>query len=264
MQEAPIVDAHAHVFRQDFPLVDNPARTPDYDFAEAEYVKVLDAHGVHFAILSAGSLWGDYNDYIVETTRRNKRFRGTVLVQPAIERYVLDRMNEDGICGIRLSPIGLKSRPDLNTFEYRRLFKRVADLNWHVHIHVEGARLAEVLPVVEKWGMPIVIDHLGRHDGPDGIRSEGFAEMVRAIERGRTWVKLSAPYRVGPAAPDQVKELLRRVGSDRLIWGSDCPFTGFESKQTYQDQLDWLDGCIPNAADRQKIFGLNALRLFFG
>jgi predicted TIM-barrel fold metal-dependent hydrolase len=263
MNNPPLVDAHAHVFRQDFPLVDNPARTPDYDFAEKQYLGVLDAHGVAFAVLSAGSLWGDYNDYIFETTRRNPRLRGTVSVRPDIERYVLDRMSDDGIVGIRLSFIGQKDRPDITAFEYRRLFRRVADLNWHAHIHVEGARLGEIIPMLENAGVRTVVDHLGRHDGPNGLRSEGFAEMLRAIERGRTWVKLSAPYRVGSSAQEQVSELLKCVGSDRLIWGSDCPFTGFESSQTYETALHWLDDVVTDVGDRRKIFGENALKLFF-
>ncbi len=62
MQETPLVDAHARVFRQDFPLVDNPVRRPDYDFARDAYEKVLDGHGIRFAALSAGSLWGDCTD----------------------------------------------------------------------------------------------------------------------------------------------------------------------------------------------------------
>ncbi len=53
------------------------------------------------------------------------------------------------------------------------------------------------------------------------------------------------------------------VGPDRLIWGSDCPFAGFENRQPYQDALDWSDGCIPDARARQKIFGENGLKLFF-
>ena len=260
---APLVDTHAHIFMQDFPLVDNPVRTPDYDFPIAKYLATLDQHGVQFAVLSAGSLWGDYNDAVIEATRSNPRLRGTVLVQPSIERYVMDRMKDDGIVGVRLSPIGIKPPPDYDNFEHRRLLRRISDLNWHVHIHVEGERLPHVLPLLERSGARVVLDHLGRIDPKLGVDSDGFRALVAAIERGRTWLKLSAPYRTGALAPVLVKELLHRVGPDRLLWGSDCPFTGFEDKTSYQASIDWLLDCVPNESDRRKLFGENALKLCF-
>ena len=46
--------------------------------------------------------------------------------------------------------------------------------------------------------------------------------MLRAIERGRTWSG-SGGYRLGPAASDYARELVRVAGPDRLVWASDCP-----------------------------------------
>jgi predicted TIM-barrel fold metal-dependent hydrolase len=88
--------------------------------------------------------------------------------------------------------------------------------------------------------------------------------MLRSIEKGRTWVKVSAGYRLGPQAVDYARELLRIAGSERLVWASDCPFVGHEGEVTYQSTIDWLTGCVPDLVARSKIFGENALELYFG
>lgn len=259
----PLVDSHAHVLKGDLPLIDKPARVPDYDFTPPDYLATLDKHGVQFAVLSAGSLWGDYNDYLIDAARNNPRLRTTACVSPAIEHYTMREMRKDGVVGVRLTPIGINPPPDYDNFEHRRLFRRIADLDWHLHLHVDAERLPQLMPVLERSGVKIVLDHLGRVDPRLGIESEGFKAMCAAVERGRTWIKLSAPYRTGELAPTIAKELLRRLGPDRLMWGSDCPFTGFEKQNTYQGSIDWLLDCVERDDDRRKIFGENALKLCF-
>src|SRR5262245_39060129 len=143
---------------------------------------------------------------------------------PPVERYILEAMKRDGVVGVRLPFIGLAELPDITTFDYRRFLRRLADLDWHVHLHVEGERLPALIDTIEASGVKLVIDHLGRPEPRAGINSDGFKAMLRSIERGRTWVKVSAGYRLGPAAPDYARELVRVAGPDRLVWASDCPF----------------------------------------
>lgn len=261
--DAPLVDAHAHVFKADMPLVANPRHRPTYDYTAEQYLAVLDAHGVRFGVLAAASPWGDCNDYVVETVRRNPRLRGTIIAQPSIERAILDGMKADGIVGVRLPFIGRNEAPDLESWDWRKFLYRLRELDWHVHLHCEGQRLPQFLPALERAGVKIVIDHIGRPDPHGGVTSEGFRAMVRSVERGRTWVKLSAAYRIGPQATTYAQELLRQVGHDRLVWASDCPFVGEEGKVTYQQTIDWLRDALPDPLGRRKVFGENALELYF-
>ena len=87
---------------------------------------------------------------------------------------------------------------------------------------------------LEASGVKIVVDHLGRPDPKSGINSEGFKALLRSIEKGRTWVKVSGGYRLGPQAKEYARELLRVAGPDRLVWASDCPFVGHEGQFPYQ------------------------------
>ncbi|HWE15932.1 MAG TPA: amidohydrolase family protein [Hyphomicrobiaceae bacterium] len=265
MSESPLVDTHVHVFSRDMPLVANPRHRPTYDFTHEKLIATLDAHGVAFAVIAAASPWGDYNDCILEALRAHpRRLRGTAILQPAVGRYELEGMARDGFVGVRLPFIGLKELPDIASFDYRRFLRRLADLDWHVHLHVEGDRVPSLLPVIEDSGVKLVIDHMGRPDPQTGIAGTGFKAMLAAIERGRTWVKLSAAYRQGPQSDDYARELVRVAGPDRLMWASDCPFVGHESSVSYRQTVDWLVGCVPDAEARRKILGETALGFYFG
>ena len=259
---APLVDAHAHIFTADMPLRDKPRHAPTYDFTVEDYLKVLDHHQIGFAVLAAASPWLDYNDYLIESVRNNPRLRGTVILQPNVERYILEMMRRDGIVGVRMHMIGLEAMPDITSFEYRRTFRRIADLGWHIHLHAEGKDLPDLLPLFERTGAKLVIDHLGRPDPTEGINSAGFKAMLRLMENGRTWVKASGHARLGPPSTLYLRELLRQSGPDRLVWGSDCPFVG-EEATTYQSTIDWLHDAIEDAGARRRIMGLNALELYF-
>ena len=263
LKPSPMVDAHAHVFTADMPLRDKPRHAPTYDFTVEDYLKVLDAHRVGFAVLAAASPWLDYNDYLIDCVKAHPRLRGTVILEPTVERYVMQAMDRDGIVGVRLHMIGLDSMPDITTFEYRRTFRRIADLGWHIHLHADGASLPDLLPLLEKTGATLVIDHLGRPDPEGGINSDGFKAMVRSVEKGNTWVKASGSHRLGAEkSASYLNELIRLTGPDKLVWGSDCPFVGGESA-TYQSTIDWFLDAVIDPAARAKILGHNALALYF-
>ena len=258
------IDAHVHVFTSDMPLIDNPRHAPTYSFTHEQLIATLDENGIDRAVIAAASPWGDYNDYILAALRAHRaRLRGTAIFNRPVERLVLEAMNRDGFVGMRLPFIGLPKLPDITTFAYRSLFRRLADLNWHVHPHVEGDDLPKILPTLEASCVRIVVDHLGRPDPKSGFDSEGFKALLRSIDKGRTWVKLSGGYRLGPQAREVARELLRVAGPDRLVWASDCPFVGHEGQFPYRATVDWLVDAIPDAPARAKIFGATARELYF-
>jgi len=264
LSAAPCVDSHVHVFRRNMPLIPDPRHSPDYEFTAEQLQSTLDAHGVQCCVIAAASPWGDCNDYVIETLRSRPRWRGTVILDPEkTDRYQLEQMARDGIVGVRLPFISLQALPDLDSWAYRKFLYRLAELDWHVHLHLDGPRIPQVLPLLERSGVKVVIDHIGRPDPVEGIHSEGFKAMVRSVEKGRTWVKLSGAYRLGPQAAEQARELCRQVGVDHMVWASDCPFVGAEST-SYQSTIDWLTDVVPDAAVRTRIGGANAFALYFG
>lgn len=263
-QDAPLVDAHAHLYTRDMPMTGTAWHQPTGDADLARYLATLDAHGVRFAVLAAASIHGDYNDYAIRACRQDKRLRTTVIVSPDTDLYTLERMQADGVVGVRFQWRNV-SLPDLSSFSYRRFLRRIADLDWHVHLHDDSPRLGPSIAAIEASGAKLVIDHFGRPDPTLGLACPGFAAVLRAVERGRTWVKLSAGFRLPTEAATQAcaQQLLRVAGPERLVWGSDWPFAAFESQISYQDTIDALARWVPNAADRRRIGGETPLALYF-
>ena len=70
----------------------------------------------------------------------------------------------------------------------------------------------KILPTLEASGVKIVVDHLGRPDPKSGVNSDGFKALLRSIDKGRTWVKVSGGYRLGPQAKEYARELLKGRG----------------------------------------------------
>lgn len=260
--EAPLVDTHVHVFRRNMPLVPDPRHSPDYEFTAEQLEATLDEHGVKLCVIAAASPWGDCNDYVLEALRGRPLWRGTAIVDPeTVGRDALERMASGGMVGIRLPFIGMTELPDMDTWAWRKLFYRMAEMNWHAHLHLDGPRIPQVLPLLERSGIKVVIDHIGRPDPVLRERCAGFEAVTRSVEKGRTWVKLSGGYRLGEHSVELARELCRRVGYERMLWASDCPFVGQESTR-YRSTIDWLVTAVPDPLNRRRM-ELNALDLYF-
>ena len=263
--DAPLVDSHAHVYTTDMPLSASAWHKPPADATIEQYIATLDQHGVRYAVLAAASLYDDYNEYSLQATRRHKRLRTTAIVRPAIDPYILRMMKDDGVVGVRLQWRNVKDLPDITTPEYRKFLRRIADLDWHVHINQSAEKLAQPIAVLQAAGVKLVIDHFGHPQHGKGAACAGFQAVLRAVERGRTWVKLSAGYRLeSPAVADAcARELVKHCGPERLLWGSDWPFAAFETKVRYSDTLAALKSWVPDATVRRIIGGESALKLYF-
>lgn len=257
-----IVDAHAHIFHRGMPLIRQPRHRPDYDFLLEDYLRELDANGVDYGVIAAASPWGDFNDYTLESVARTPRLRGTVILDPE-KNYDLAGMSRQGIVGVRLPFIGLKTLPDLASAAWRRNLRRIADQGWHVHLHVEGCHIPALLPLLENAGPRIVIDHLGRPAPDEGIASPAYRAIVKSVQQGHSWIKASCAYRIGPRANEHLRAFLAELGPERLFWASDCPFVGHEGELQYADTLRWLEAQVPDAETRRLLLGENAWRFYF-
>jgi predicted TIM-barrel fold metal-dependent hydrolase len=258
----PLVDTHAHIYPRNTPLIEGATHRPDRDVTPEEYVATLDEHGVLFGVHAAASFMGPYNDYTLAALARYPRLRGTAIVDPSISPYELKAMDAAGIVGIRFSLRDYKTTPDLGSIEYQRLFRRVAELNWHVHVYAEGERIAALTDQLLAANVNIVIDHYGNPVPELGASSPGFQAALRAIGSGRGWVKLSAPYRsAGCDHAALAARLLAEGGPERLLFASDWPFVGHESKVSYRQMVESFAQVVPDPVTRERI-GRTAARLY--
>src|SRR5688500_11450081 len=140
--DVPLVDSHAHVWTKDMPLAATAWHKPPGDATVDQYLSTLDGHGVQYAVLSAASLFDDYNESSIEATRKHNRLRTTLIGNPTIEPYVMRMRKDDGAVGVRLQWRHAKNLPNISPPESQKFFRRVHDLDWHVHINQEAEAIA--------------------------------------------------------------------------------------------------------------------------
>ncbi len=251
---APItaVDTHAHVMRRDAPLAPNRHSAPKRDVTVEEYLGVLDAHGISHGVLTAPSFYGTDNALLLAALDAHPaRLRGTAIVAPEIEDAALHAMADRGIVGIRLNWFRREDLPDVASDPYRSLFARIGKLRWHAEIYLEGRKLATVLPELRESGVRVVVDHFGSPDPARGVACDGFAQVLDGVRSGDTFVKLSAPYRLGGVDPQcYVDALLDAGGPRQLVWASDWPFVSHEDEIGYEQCVRWLETWIPDESTR--------------
>ena len=258
----PLIDTHAHIYPRNSPLIEGATHKPSRDVTPEEYTRTLDEHGVLFGVHAAASFMGPYNDYTLAALARYRRLRATAIVDPTISMHELRAMDAAGIVGIRFSLRDYKGTPDLGSVDYQRLFRRVADLDWHVHVYAEGERIAALTDQLLAAEVKIVIDHFGNPVPAHGESSPGFQAALRAIGSGRGWVKISAPYRsAGCDHAALAARLLAEGGPEHVLWASDWPFVGHESKVTYRQMVESFEQVVPHAMTREEI-GRTAARLY--
>jgi predicted TIM-barrel fold metal-dependent hydrolase len=277
--EPPVVDSHVHIFTQDMPLARNAWTRPSYGFTAEELLATLDAHGVRFAVVAGISLYGYYNDYMIEKLQQYPRLRGTVNVPPTTNLAELTAMKEAGVVGVRLF---LSSQlagevADLRSDDYQRLLRHVRELDWHVHFLAQEDVFADALEVLRTSGVKLVIDHFANPEPGEGLSCAKVAAAMKAIDSGNTWMKISAGFRFSPRSPPRSADdyararlteaefdryLLERVGPTRLLWGSDCPFVGHEGSVSYRDTLDAFEAAVPDPVVRRAI-SATALDFYF-
>lgn len=258
------IDSHAHVFVRSLRLASRRRHAPDYDATLAEYLALLDAHGVSHAVLVQPSFLGSDNSFMLDAIRAQpQRLRGVAVIEPDADDDELGALADGGIVGIRLNLIGLPI-PDYTGGAWQRLFERVRALDWHVELHCELCRLAGAAQAVLDAGCKLVVDHFGR---PDAADNEGVVWLLNCAQGGRTWVKLSAAYRNwpearGPAACQAAQALLRSFGAARLVWGSDWPHTQHRGVANYAAARAALADWVPDATARRSILIDTPARLF--
>ncbi len=248
------IDGHAHVFRADLPLSPSRRYSPRHDALLSDYSRLLRAHGLNGAILVQPSFLGSDNSYLLAALEEGRQardlaFRGVAVLDPARDYgpAALEMLDAAGIIGIRLNLVGRGGEALSELSQWRSLLAAVSARGWHVELHCEGSRLAPVLASLLEVCRTVVIDHFGLPSAPDPARCPGH-QAILAAPKGRVLVKVSAPYRVFPAEESRsaaercgpfFASFLATLGPERLLWGSDWPWTRFEGRHDFGQAFRW-------------------------
>lgn len=261
----PVIDTHAHVFHRGLKLAPGRRYAPEYDAPLSLYLEQLDHNGMTNGVLVQPSFLGTDNSYLVECLKQTGgRLRGIAVVDPAVSADELRELDRAGVVGIRLNLVG-QPLPDLTASEWKGLLANVKAMGWQVEIQRNASDLAVLAPQLLDHGVTVVLDHYALPDPKLGVADPGFQSVLKLGSTRNVWVKISAPYRNGPAGESFAKEaypLLRNAyGLDRLLWGSDWPHTQFEATQSYAKNREFLGRLIVDKNERAQVLA-SPCRLF--
>ncbi|RAU21039.1 amidohydrolase [Paramagnetospirillum kuznetsovii] len=253
------IDAHAHAFDASVVLAQDRRYQPDYEAPAEAWLAQLDAHGIHCGVLVQPSFLATDNSYLLGVLARYpERLRGVAVAELTATAEELADLKARGVRAMRLNLIG-RSHRGLKDIGGRRFLSQCMELGLAVEVQAEGDAWLEILPSLLVSGAPIVIDHLGRPTSP---RCPGFGAILDAAALPRVWVKVSAPYRSPPTVAGACLALLaKRAGTERLIWGSDWPWTQHEAGRSMSEAMRWITPHLPASA-LPSVTGGNAARLF--
>ncbi|MGF6368004.1 putative TIM-barrel fold metal-dependent hydrolase [Paraburkholderia sp. RAU6.4a] len=263
-------DCHVHVYGPNANYAVAPTRAFDAPEAlPATLASVLDAMGVERVVLVQPSGYGLDNlrhlDAIKEVGRPARMIASLRADTPD---STLKEMNELGVRGVRYT-IGHAGAAPLS--EMPSLARRIADFGWHIQLHVMsdggGSPLTEMEQVLLELPTDVVIDHLGSLRPERGLSQPGFETLMRLVDAGKCWVKLSGAYRVSATPPyvDMVPFVaqLLSMRADRLVWASDWPHVAFKGiMPNTTDLLDQLLTWIPDEAQRNTVLVDNPAKLY--
>ena len=127
---------------------------------------------------------------------------------------------------------------------------------------IDIRRTIDLAEQLTESGGPLA-GHFGCPTAADGVNGAGFRHALDAVEAGDTWVKLSAPYRLGGARVQlYVDALLKAGGPQRLVWATDWPYVGHEDTITYAQCVEWLREWVPDDKVRTVILRDTPRELF--
>jgi 2-pyrone-4,6-dicarboxylate lactonase len=260
-------DTHAHVIGDpaQFPFVANRSYTPPVA-SETAYLGMLDALGMARGVLVQVSVHGTDNSAMVATLRRHpERLRGVAVVDPSVSDIELEHLHRSGVRGLRFN-ILFGGGVALDHLE--GLAQRIAPLGWHIQLLIDARVLPELGPRLARLPVDVVIDHMGHMPAAVALGHDGFAWMLRLLDQGRTWVKLSGAYRLSAMSAQfsdtiPLARALVSAAAERCVWGSDWPHVAVTGPMfNTTDCLDLLGEWVMDPDVRSRILVENPARLY--
>jgi predicted TIM-barrel fold metal-dependent hydrolase len=259
-------DVHFHVFEPGYPSVEKPHYTfPDGSLNK--YLALCDYLGIARMVLVQPSYYGTDNRLTIDTLKKlGRRARGVVMVEENASDSELDAYHAAGVRAIRLDLFARASWPREEIQGYiTRMLKKTRPRGWHIQFYTPGYVVRDLVPFLGTLEDDFVIDHMGYMLEEDGLTNDDFGKLLKLLEKGRGWLKLSAPYRIAKGRGYKSVEHLARgivdARPDRAIWGTDWPHLtdgSRDSGELVNLLLDW----IPDEKVRRQVLVDNPAKLF--
>lgn len=268
--DEPKIDCHNHVLDPArFPYAPDTAYRPAGQEISpaAQLHKVMDAYGVRYSlVVGPNSGYGLDNRCLLDAIAHSQgRFKGIAVVTNDVSQAELERLKAAGVVGVAFNATIHGSAYYADT---EPLLARLAALDMFIQVQVEHDQLVPLVPLLERSGARILIDHCGRPTPEAGLVQPGFQALLALARTGRASVKLSGYGKFSrephPFADTRayVQALLDAFTPDACVWASDWPFLKASERLDYGPLLKLLEQLLPDATDRRKVLWDTPRRLF--
>lgn len=251
-------DCHIHIYDPTAPVA-NPAAPPGPAGADvAGYREIQRRLGLSRAIVVQGNAYGTDN-HVAEgaiAALGRETTRGVAIIDVDTDEGEMARLTADGFCGAR---VHMLAGGFLTWDQLEPIAAKAARFGWHVQLQLDGRILAEHEAVLARLPCPLMIDHIGKFMEPVGVEHEGFRALLRLLDNGRTWMKLSAAYEVSKAGPPLYPDTgalaaaAVRHAPERMVWATNWPHVSVKQAPDDAAQLDLLLQWAPGEATRHRI-----------
>jgi len=225
-------DTHVHVFGdpQRFPFAPARAYTP-------EQASIAEMQALHRAlhttrvVIVHPSVYGTDNSCTLDGMKQlGSNVRGIAVIDEKTPESALDEMDRAGMRGIR---VNLETTGQADPAVARQRFQEAVERikrrsRWHIQVYTRLSVIEGIKEQVMAAPMPIVFDHFGGAQAALGVEQPGFDTLLKLVRTGKTYVKISAPYRSSTKRPDYadvapLAKALIAANPQHILWGSDWP-----------------------------------------
>jgi D-galactarolactone isomerase len=260
-------DTHMHVYDAAVPSAPGGPPIPGH-FPAARYREMQARLGLARVIVVQPNAYQDDNRVTLDAIRAiGAGARGVGVVKPGVSDAEIERLAQGGIVAQRIFnlPNGAVSLAQMD-----EVMARVHPFGWHANIQLDGRELPQYEAQITRLPGKFVIDHTGKYLEPVAPDHAAFKALLRLVDTGRCWVKLSAPYetsRTGAPAYADVARLakaLARHAPERMLWASNWPHPS-APQDAIPDDADLLDLLLdwaPDDATRRRILVDNPAALY--
>jgi D-galactarolactone isomerase len=258
-------DTHVHFYDARCPSVPTAILRPP-DATVDQYLELRAALGLTRVVVVQPSTYGyDHRCQLAAVAELGPDARLVAVVDETVADDELERLTRLGARGARfhMLPGGVVPWESLAPTA-----ARIAPFGWHIQLQMNGRELGERIDVLLDLPTPLVVDHVGRFMPPVDVADEHFGVLLRLVDTGRCWVKLSAPYESAADdshAYDQVTAMIDALverAPERMLWASNWPHPGQLAPPGPDDlrllALRWM----PSASTRRRIMVDNPAELY--
>jgi predicted TIM-barrel fold metal-dependent hydrolase len=271
-------DSHMHVVDPArYPLAKDAQYVPKRHLL-SDALKFESTVGIRNIVLIQPSIYKNDNTCMLDALRLlgPQRARAVVAFNPnKINFSTLQEWHLLGVRGVRVNLHSVGKTMDASQLSL--ILHQYADiirpLNWVLQLYVPIAATKALEKIVPELEVRVCLDHFAQPALPEKKSPyyttgnpyllAGFTSLVNLLEQGKTFVKMSAPYRISDEADQSdlepiAKELLRVAGRTRIVFASDWPHTRFEGldiRPFIERVLEW---CGDDETLIERLFRSNA------